>query len=95
MSQDLIERLRCFGYGTTNPEVCKEAADTIESLRAKVAELKQAYLDEAESMKEAWSRNEGLLSQLAAKDRRIAELEVVCAAQHRAYYADECADQGT
>lgn len=42
MNHDIVERLRCFGYGTTNPEVCKEAADTIESLRARVAELESS-----------------------------------------------------
>ena len=58
MNHDIVERLRCFGYGTTNPEVCKEAADTIESLRARVAELERPDFRQMREMLRAMQAGE-------------------------------------
>lgn len=70
MGLDIVERLRNYSY---EPEFA-EAADTIESLRARVAELESEA--DPEALHIAYLHGQADRDQrLTAKDQRIAELE--------------------
>lgn len=86
MSQDIVERLRSLATiaDAYSPEAYKEAADTIESLRARVAELEaENELLENKVMArdaELWGRTQEILSckdQLAAKALTIKTMRTV------------------
>jgi len=57
MNQDIVERLRAVGEGVREPS-CFEAADTIESLRARVKELERPDFREMREMLRAMQAGE-------------------------------------
>ena len=101
MSQDIIEQLRgrhecgmnAHGYDL---KLHYEAADTIESLRARVAELEAEVLEQCRLNGMGSEREYALQGKVAAKDQRIAELEAECEFQRVGHNSaqDKLLEQG-